>query len=240
MLKNFRYPILLLLIFFSASALHAALLKTLSLDFTREVIENDTTEQIAGRLHYDVKTERVVIEVNRPIKQVMVAKGNILEIYYPEKRQAFRFISKGPVPLPLVETIIQTTQAEYGLTTILGYTLEKHEIVDKVLYTHWKPPEASKEKLGVVILGIRDDRLISAEVKDPKGFLVAKTLYQHHSKIGIHYIPMTVTSSTYGEKSEVLRYEKILYSDPEANADPQNPILNFTIPESVEVQEIQW
>ena len=240
MLKSYRYPILLLFIFFFAKELHAVPLKTLSLDFTRELTENDKTEHIAGRLHYDVKTERVVVEVNRPIRQIMVAKGNILEIYYPEEKQAFRFISEGPVPLPLVETIIQTTQAEYGLATILGYTFEKHEIIDKVLYTHWKPPEASKDKLGVVILGIRDDRLISAEVKDPKGFLVAKTLYQHHSKIGIHYIPMMVFSSTYDEKSEVLRYEQILYSNPQMNVSSPNPMLNFTIPESVEVKEIKW
>ena len=94
----------------------------------------------------------------------MIAKGNILEIYYPEQKQAFRFISEGQIPLPLIETIIQSTQAEYGLTA-LGYTLDKHDVIDEVLYTYWTPPEKAKDKLGAVILGIRKDRLISAEVK---------------------------------------------------------------------------
>ena len=35
--------------------LYAAPLKTLSLDFTRELTENSKTEHIAGTLHYDVK-----------------------------------------------------------------------------------------------------------------------------------------------------------------------------------------
>ena len=52
------------------------------------------------------------------------------------EKQAFRFISEGRVPLPFVESIIQTTQAEYGLTAI-GYTLDKHDVVDEVLYTYW-------------------------------------------------------------------------------------------------------
>ena len=41
---------------------------------------------------------------------------------------------------------------------------------------------------------------------------------------------MKVTSSAYGEKSEVLRYEKIGYRNPQVNAETPNPILNFTIP----------
>ena len=122
----------------------------------------------------------------------------------------------------------------------MGYTLDKHDVVDEVIYTYWAPPEKEKDKLGTIILGNRDDKLISAEVKNPEGNLIAKTLYQNHTKIGINYIPMKVTFSGYGEKSEVLRSEKIVYSNPQANAEPPNPMLNFTIPESVKVKEIKW
>ena len=219
--------------------LYAAPLKTLSLDFTRELTENNKTEHIAGTLHYDVKAARVVVEVTQPLKQIMVVKEKTLEIYYPIEKQAFRFISKGRIPLPFVESIIQSTQAEYGLTAI-GYSLEKHDIVNKVLYTHWVPPEKAKEKLGTVILGMQNDRLISAEVKNPKGHIIARSHYQDHSRIGINYIPMKVTSSAYGAKSEVLQSEYILYSNPQVNVDSPNLMLNFTIPESVEVREIKW
>ncbi|MCY3741223.1 MAG: hypothetical protein OXH00_09410 [Candidatus Poribacteria bacterium] len=239
MFKNLQFLVILLLILFFTQVLDAAPLKTLSLDFTRELTEKDKTEHIAGTLHYDVKAARVVVEVTKPVKQIMVVKGKALEIYYPVEKQAFRFISEGRIPLPFVESIIQTTQAEYGLTAI-GYTLDKHDVVEKVLYTHWKPPEKAKDSLGVVILGMRNDRLISAEVKNPEGYIIGRSRYQNHSKIGINYIPMEVTSSTYDAKSEVLQHEKIVYSSPQVNVETPNPILNFTIPESVEVKEIKW
>ena len=237
--KGFLSLITFSLIVLLGSALDAAPLKMLSLEFTRELTENGKTEHIAGTLHYDVKAARVVVEVTKPVKQIMVVKGKILEIYYPVEKQAFRFISEGRVPLPFIESIIQTTQAEYGLTAI-GYTLDKHDVVDKVLYTYWKPPEKAKASLGVVILGMRDDRLISAEVKNPEGHIIGRSRYQNHSKIGINYIPMEVTSSTYGEKSAVLQHEKIVYSNPQSNIETPNPLLNFTIPESIEVKEIKW
>ena len=238
--KNLQSLISLLLTLCLTHVLHAAPLRNLSLNFTRELTENEKTDRIAGTLHYDMKTMRVAVEVTQPIKQIMVAKDNILEIYYPVEKQAFRFISEGPVPLPLVESIIQATQAVYGLTALIGYTLDRHDVVDGVIYTYWTPPEKEKDTLGIIRLGKRDDRLISAEVKNPEDNLVAKTLYQDHSKIGTSYIPMKITFSAYGAESEVLRYEKIVYSDPQMNLDPPSPMLSFTIPESVKVKEIKW
>ena len=239
MLKNSLFFIILLLIFLLVDVLYAAPLKTLSLEFTRELTENGKTEHIAGRLHYDVKAARVVVEVTKPVKQIMVVKDNVLEIYYPVEKQAFRFISEGRVPLPFVESIIQTTQAEYGLTAI-GYTLDKHDVVEEVLYTYWKPPEKAKDTLGSVILGMHNDRIISAEIKNPEGYIIGRSRYENHSKIGINYIPMAVTSSTYDAKSEVIQHEQIVYSNPEVNMKTPNPMLNFTIPESVEVKESKW
>ena len=229
----------LLLTFLLCTALHAAPLNTLSLDFTRELTENNRTEIIAGTLHYDVKAARVVVEVREPLKQIMVVQEEVLEIYYPIENQAFRFIAKGRIPLPFVESIIQSTQAEHGLTAI-GYSLDQHEIADDVLYTYWTPPEKAEDKLGTIILGSRAGRLISTEVKTSDGKLNAKSLYRNHAKLGDNYIPMEVTSSLYGLKSEVLEHEYVVYSNPQLNPHPPPPILQFEIPKSAKVKETKW
>lgn len=237
--KNFKLTILFLPTFLLCTALYAAPLKTLSLDFTRELTENNKTETTTGTLHYDVKAARVVVEVTEPLQQIMFVQDKVLEIYYPVENQAFRFIAKGRIPLPFVESIIQSTQAEYGLTTI-GYSLDRHEIADNVLYTYWLPPEKAKDKFGTITLGSRDSRLISAEVKTPDGKLNAKSFYRKHAKLGDSPIPMEVTSSIYGPNSEVLKHEHVVYSNPQLNAQPPNPILRFEIPQSVKVKEIKW
>jgi hypothetical protein len=103
MSKNLQFSITLLFTLLLVHVLHAAPLKTLSLDFTRELTENNKTERIAGTLHYDVKTARVVVEVTEPLKQIMIVKDSVLEIYYPVEKQVFRFISQGCVPLPFIE-----------------------------------------------------------------------------------------------------------------------------------------
>ncbi len=252
MLKNFFFFIFLFPTFILGSALHAARLKTLSLDFRRELKEalvknNSTlkgeeknkTETTIGTLHYDAEAKQVVVEVSEPLVQIMIVKDKALEIYYPVEKQAFRFISDGKIPLPFIEAILQTTQPEYGLT-LLGYSLDKHEIKGDVLYTYWVPPEKEKERLGTVIMGMRNDLLISMEVRNPDGNLAAKSVYEQHIKLGTNHIPMAVTASVYAPQSALLQHERIIYSNPRMNEEPLNPILNFTIPESVKVREIKW
>ena len=237
--KNSKLTILFLPTFLLCTALHAAPLKTLSLNFTRELTEDDKKETTTGTLHYDVKAARVVVEVTEPLKQIMVVQDKVLEIYYPIENQAFRFIAKGRIPLPFVESIIQSTQAEYGLTAI-GYTLDRHEIADDVLYTYWAPPEKAKDKLGTVILGSCNGKLISVEAKTSDGKLAVKSLYRNHTKLGDSHIPMEVTSRLYGPKSEVLEHERVVYSNPQLNPQPPPLILQFEIPKSVKVKEVKW
>ena len=107
MRKNLHVSMAFLLAFLNVDVLYAVPLEALSLDFTRDVTENEKMERIVGTLHYDTKSARVVVEVNEPLKQIMVVKDKVLEIYYPVEKQAFRFISQGRIPLPFVESIIQ-------------------------------------------------------------------------------------------------------------------------------------
>ena len=109
-----------------------------------------------------------------------------------------------------------------------------------MLYTYWTPPEKARDKLGAVILGSRDGKLISAEVKTPDGKLSAQSFYRKHAKLGDSHIPMEVVSSLYGPNSVVLGHEQVAYSNPQLDPQPPPPILQFEIPKSAKVKEIKW
>ncbi len=237
-----RLPLILItLIALAQAALAGAMpLNTLSLDFTRTLTEaNREPETTAGTLHYDAKTERVVVEVMHPLRQIMIVAKNRLDIYYPKEKQAFRFIAKTPIPLPFIDAIRHATQPEHGLTA-LGYTLQRHDVRETTLYTYWHPPKEAKESLGTIILGSKEDRLVSVEVKNRKGQLIATSHYSEHTRIGLTDIPMNVTATTYNLDAGTEQHEQIHYSNPHLNSDTPDPMLTFTIPASIEVKEIQW
>ena len=212
----------------------AVLLKTLSIDFRREVVENDKMEVSTGTAHYDAEDSRVIVEVYAPIKQIMVLKDNVLEIYYPVENRAFRFIAKARVPLPFVELLLQSIEVEYGLTAI-GYSLDRHQIAQEVLYTYWTPPAKAKDKLGAVIIGSHQGRLVSVEVRTPDDQPATKSLFLNHTKLGDRHFPMEVSYSLYGENAELIEHQRIIYSNPQLNGQP----FKFEIPKSVKVKEFK-
>ena len=212
----------------------AVLLKTLSIDFRREVVENDKMEVSTGTVHYDAEDSRVIVEVYAPIKQIMVLKDNVLEIYYPVENRAFRFIAKARVPLPFVESLLQSIEVEYGLTAI-GYSLDRHQIVNDVLYTYWTPPAKAKDTFGTVVIGSHKGRLVSVEVRTPDDQLATKSLFRNHTKLGDRHFPMEVNYSLYGQNAELIEQQRIIYSSPQLNGQP----FQFEIPKSVKVKEFK-
>ena len=228
---------MLIILLLTSGCVHASdavPLKTLSIDFRREVIENDKTEVAIGTVHYDAADARVVIKVKAPIKQIMVVKDNVLEIYYPLKNRAFRFTAKAKIPFPFVESLLQSIEAEYGLTAI-GYSLDRHQIANDVLYTYWTPPAKAKDKLEVVIIGSHAGRLVSVEVRTPDDRLATKSLFCNHTKLGDRHFPMEVSHRLYGQNTELIEQQRIIYSNPQLNGQP----FQFEIPKSVKVKEFK-
>ena len=228
--------VLLLLSSLNSLALESETLVTLSLSFERKVVQGDSTEIVKGMAYYQ-DPGKVFIDVKDPVSQIMVILGNVMHIYYPAEQKAFRIIARGPIPMPLVQAILSTMKDDYGLTE-MGYTLGKHESKGNVLYTYWNPPRKLKKHLGQFILGTTDDRVVYAEARDPKGKTTAKSFYRKHMELAGKFFPLEVHSDFYGGPEHVEEY--VLYSDVELNVPLPEAIVNFKIPDSIPVEEVEW
>jgi len=209
---------------------------TLSLKFEREVIQSDSTEIVKGLAYYQ-SPKKVFIEVQEPISQIMTIDGDVMTIYYPVEKKAFRIKAKGPIPMPFIQTILSVMKDDYGLTE-MGYTFANHEKKGDTLYTYWNPPKKLKKHLGKFVLGTADGLLVSAEARGPKGKTVAKSLYSKHTKLGEKYFPLEVRSEIYAESNRT--EEHVTYSDVKFNVSLPAEVISFKIPDSVTVKEIDW
>ncbi len=230
--------IILLLLFVPVISSRAELIQTLSLQFERELLEGEAKEITHGTIYYDASPQKVVVEVTDPISQIMVVKDKVLEIYYPIEGKAFRFKSKGMIPLPFIETIRRVTKTDGGLTDV-GYSLLRHEQKEDTLYTYWGAPSKMKKVLGIAILGSIEDRIVSFEMQTPDGDIAAKSLYQKHIKLANRYIPMEISSEIY-DQSGVMQHEHVSYSNAQLNMELPDWVVKFRIPMSVKVKEVGW
>jgi len=209
---------------------------TISLKFERKVVQNNTTEIIKGIAYYQ-SPQKVSIEVQQPLKQIMIVEKNILTIYYPAENKAFHIKSKGPIPMPFIQAILSAMKDDYGLTE-MGYNLTKHEKKGNALYTYWDPPKEHKKELGRFILGTENGLLNYAEALNPKGKTIIKSFYGKHTEFNGKHFPLEARSEIFegSKKNE----EYVTYSEVKFNVPLPKEVVNFRIPDSVPVKEIEW
>jgi outer membrane lipoprotein-sorting protein len=209
---------------------------TISLKFERKTVQNNTTETVKGIAYYKAP-HRVYIEVQQPLKQIMIVEEDALTIYYPAENKAFHIKSKGPIPMPFIQAILSAMKDDYGLSEI-GYNLTKTEKKENMLYTYWDPPKEHKKQMGRFILGTENSLLNYAEALNPKGKTVIKSFYQKHIEFKGKHFPLEARSEIFEGSKQTEEY--VTYSDVKFNVSLPQEVISFRLSDSVQVKEIEW
>ena len=231
-----RIVFLVMLLALNSVAFESQKLDTLSLKFERKTVQDDSTEIVKGIAYYKAP-QRVFIQVQEPINQIMFIDQKVMLIYYPVEKKAFRIKTKGPIPMPFVQTILSVMKDDFGLTE-MGYTLAKHERKGDTLYTYWDPPDKLKKNVGKFILGTTNGVLVYAEAREPKGEVAGKSFYKKHTELAGKYFPLEIRSEIH-DGSKCIE-EHVSYSDVKLNISPPDGTVNFKLPDSVPVKEVEW
>lgn len=213
------------------------IIKTISVEFTREYSEDNTKEIIKGKIHYQ-SPSKTVIKIMDPINQWMILEDKEMLIYYPDDKKAFRIISsQNPFSMPFFQAFIGVVKEDYGLTE-LGYTMANYETNDNSLISHWNPPKNLSKFLGKIILEFKDNKIIRMELKNTDGKTIIKSLYKNHIFHGATYFPLEISTTTYLNAS--FTFEKIVYRHLQFNSSLPQDIVDFKIPEDIKVKEVKW
>lgn len=210
-------------------------LNTFSVDFERKVVGR-LTEVTKGTIYYEPQ-KRTILETTSPLHQMMVFDQEETIIYYPEENRAFLIKEKnGLKTLSFFQMFIGAMKEDYGLTEA-GYTLKRHEKKDNILYTYWNPPKKMEKFLGIALLGMSEGKFVYMELKMPDGKAALKVFFKDHIRFGDKYLPRQIYTEVY-EKAGITK-EYVTYSDVKINPLLPDRILNFRIPEYVEVRGIK-
>ncbi|RKY63049.1 MAG: hypothetical protein DRP99_04855, partial [Candidatus Latescibacterota bacterium] len=104
--------------------------------------------------------------------------------------------------------------------------------------TYWDPPEKLRKTLGKFILAYKGDKLIKTELRDPGGRLLARSLYCDHVPYSGAFLPTRI--STVRCSPSDTTYEDVIYTEPKFDLPLPEEVLDFRIPEDVDVEEVRW
>lgn len=236
MIKSITRTILVLLVLGGLEYSHCQIIKTVSVEFERELTKNEKVEKNEGRLYYQ-GSGMTVVRIKEPVDQWVIYEKNDMTIFYPEEKRAFRIMFKFPVSVPFFQALIGVTQEDFGLID-LGYVMSRYEREGTKLLAIWAPPQGASKYLGEFSLEYQDNKLISSEVKDPKGKTISKSIYRNHIRFGFYFVPMEIFTIHYSNShrsSELVRFK-----NPNFNTPLPEEIVNFKIPNNIKMERIIW
>ncbi len=209
--------------------------KTISVEFTKISTQKKSKEIVSGHLYQYAKKTAVIIKI--PLNQWIFIEDNIALIYYPENKNAIRIKSQNPIILPFFNLIFRFDDDNIDLAK-WGYTIDKNELHGDTLIVHWKPPKSAKKVLGEFIISLKDNRIVSTKSNAPGGKTLIKTYYNRYVKYDNQFFPLEMKSISYSEN--VITTESIIFNNPIFDNPIPNQISQFSLPDSIEIKEVEW
>lgn len=225
-----------LLFALALSSLGAQSLRTMRAEFTRIVQRGGIEERVEGTLFYKAPS-RIILVVRKPVSQWIVFEDDAMLVWYPESRQAWRFLQKRPQGIGFASMFAGAIRADFGLAEA-GFTLSKTELEEGTLVSRWKPPSAIAGAIGAATVRTRDRRPMALEIEDHKGGILARVSYEGFVPFGSAGMPSRVEMVQDKGKSRIV--ETVAYTDIEFNAVLPQELDRFRLPEGVEAEEHEW
>lgn len=209
--------------------------KTLSGVFSRTFAGEQGIDSTSGAFYY-LDSNKMYIQVNYPLHQIMYIEANITTIYYPESKKAFRLESVNPVILPLIPGLLAAIRPDYGLGD-LGFELGNQTIKGDTVIASWTHPKA-KKKMGAFKIAEVNDRLVYTQYQLPNKVIRMKTTFSNYENVSGVFFPTEIYAKIFNPDG--ISFEKVLIEDLELNQKIPDHIVNFKIPGDVVVENKKW
>ncbi len=237
-IKDYFLYVLLFCAFQGMTAFSATLqsveLISLSANFTKILVENDTESLTKGSLFLNYP-ETLHLKINYPIMQDIVINDTLMQIFYPEKHLLYNVNAAYHDKLIFLSPFVASQYKDYGLSA-LSYTLSDYQVENDTLITIWQPPK-EMGNAGATVLKTLNDKLVNVLIYDEKDNIVQKILFKDYQKLGFIGFPGTVeilykNSGKITKKNVTLTNLEINKSIPDS--------LNLDIPENVTIENFEW
>ncbi|MBI5192404.1 MAG: DUF4292 domain-containing protein [Nitrospirae bacterium] len=211
---------------------------TLTTNFERTVIENNKEEITKGVIYYQSE-QKITVEIQYPVKQVLIFHKNKLELFYPDKNKVLILSSESSFPLAFLYNFLYALKEDFGLSEI-GYKVKNHEFKNNIIYTNWvlSVNNSDKEENYYFIIGKEKEMIVSAESKNSKGQLLHKIEFKNHVKLDKKYFPSEIISVYNNESGKESTKEIVKFSEIEINKKIPDKIFNFKIPLDAKIEEL--
>jgi len=206
---------------------------TLSVEFKREIKMSNLEEIVEGKLYYQNNPYLTILEIQKPINQIIIVKDSQTLIYYPNENKSIKIKTQNPLTLYFLQSLIENFLENNGLVE-KGYMISHYERKNDTLSVYFNPPPNLSHLLGQAKLVYIQNKLRYLEARNSRNIIINKVFYDNHIKYGNIYYPLKIYGVLYimnDSITELLTFKNLNFNI----ALPE-----IKIPSNVNTTEIKW
>jgi outer membrane lipoprotein-sorting protein len=217
-------------------AVHGGYPHAIEADFTRTTTISDShsaeprMEVVEGTVFY-ARGGRTVIRIDRPIQQWMLVTGSEMVLYYPDASWAVEMRADTPIDIPVVQSLLLWFNPSDTLSAA-GYTRAD----EKTLTTRWLPSQRLSQTIADVLVTVdAKARPVRIASRSAELVLARENLYLSFKDEGWGRVLPTVIQTLTARPSGGMETEEVVFTRIELDLPLPTEIVNFSIPDGVEV-----
>lgn len=239
--RKFLLPISFFLFFFVAGAwtLPAQSFDSLQLEFTQEIVMQQTRQYFEGFVYFQKTPHLFVMHITTPINQYLFLKQDETLMYYPDQKKALRMTNAGKSANDAEIEIISLFEKDKGLSR-KGFQLSGIEATGAGIESLWTPlVPASALVKEIRSTSNTDEEIFASKTYGLKGKLLSSTVFGNYRKILYLAYPALSITKNYSPEGKVLGRSTLSIKVTELNKPLPEAVTKFTIPADCAVEEMK-
>ena len=228
-----------LYLLFSISFVISSNISTYNFSFERYLFEdNIEIDSYSGNLYYN--KDILFVDIINPINQQFIIQDNKTVLYYPDENKAVSLLNNTTPIIPFFHTLKSLEIEDFGLSD-KGYVLDSTNFnaTLNLMKSYWIPPKALRKHTSQLVLTINNNNIVKVESYN-KDHILVSTIQLSNFIISDNNALPTEISFEQINQSNIIVIEKIMLSNIIMNRSLPINIVNFKLPEDIEINEVEW
>jgi hypothetical protein len=190
-----RILILIVVCFNGLSNSNAQAYFRISADFTIKESNVKGKEFYKGKVYFDKEFNKVIYQVSFPEKKTLVLVDTQMYVLVNNKIESQSF-TPSTNKFTIFNLALSGDLKNYGLDKT-GYYINSIEESEDQTIIEWLPPTGFEDKLGKVVLSLKNNQLFGIVLFKPNGEIMGKRFYQDYVSVKGLPFPKKVIQVSY-------------------------------------------
>jgi hypothetical protein len=153
------------------------------------------SEFYKGKVYFDKEFNKIVYQVSFPEKKTLVLADTQMYVLVNRKIESQSF-TPNTNRFTIFNLALSGDLKNYGLDKT-GYYINSIEEAQDQTIIEWLPPKALEDKLGKVVLSLKNNQLFGIVLFKPNGEIMGKRFYQNYVSVNGLPFPKKVIQVSY-------------------------------------------